>query len=349
MEICFKSSIFEKGELIKSFDKDFKSQEIDENTWFVNNGSVQGTIQDVQLNKMYIFYQNFKATTNNFDLVATHDFPLFKLHFEFDGDVAASFENNNKASFKVLKEQYNLFYFPASTVTYEYHEDQKKSLEIYFTESLLQNVMGLCFTGKSKNLQDSKLNQTVCGFFKEGMLMNEQVGGILKDVINCGFEGVMKKAFLEAKIIELLLISLTVTKEKVVEDDLSELDRENLKVVEKHIKTNLKGELTISELSLLAGMNTSKLKKCFKQLYGTTIFKYITSLRIEKAKELIQKEKFTISQASYEVGYKNPQHFTVAFKKKLGYLPSQLKKYTYQMFYLVCLNDIDICLFLEAL
>ena len=47
---------------------------------------------------------------------------------------------------------------------------------------------------------------------------------------------------------------------------------------------------------------------------------------MEKAKTLILNENYTVAEASYKVGYKNPQHFTVAFKKMYGYLPSELIK-----------------------
>jgi AraC-like DNA-binding protein len=46
---------------------------------------------------------------------------------------------------------------------------------------------------------------------------------------------------------------------------------------------------------------------------------------MEKAKEILSKRGMNISEVAYEVGYKNPQHFTVAFKKYFGYVPSKLK------------------------
>lgn len=97
--------------------------------------------------------------------------------------------------------------------------------------------------------------------------------------------------------------------------------------VEAYIKQNLKKTLTIPELASLVGLNASKLKRNFKIIFSTTIFKYITELRMRKASKLIKDESYTITQASYEIGYKNPQHFTVAFKKVYGYLPSKLNRF----------------------
>ncbi len=47
---------------------------------------------------------------------------------------------------------------------------------------------------------------------------------------------------------------------------------------------------------------------------------------MEYAKQLILEKNISICCVSEELGYKNPQHFTVAFKKIFGYLPSKLKK-----------------------
>ncbi|WP_103192391.1 helix-turn-helix domain-containing protein [Formosa algae] len=39
----------------------------------------------------------------------------------------------------------------------------------------------------------------------------------------------------------------------------------------------------------------------------------------------MSEQGYTIAETAYEIGYKNPQHFTAAFKKKYNYLPSKLK------------------------
>ena len=72
--------------------------------------------------------------------------------------------------------------------------------------------------------------------------------------------------------------------------------------------------------------NSFKLKKQFKMVFNTSVFHYLTELRMEYAKQLILEEEYSVALVSEELGYKNPQHFTVAFKKIFGYLPSKLKK-----------------------
>ena len=114
------------------------------------------------------------------------------------------------------------------------------------------------------------------------------------------------------------------TKPAIDKDCVSGSDYDAIVKLEAYCRKNLKKKLTIDSLSQMAGFNTTKLKTEFKKVYKTTINKHITLLRMEKARTLIIDENLTIAQASYEVGYSNPQHFTAAFKKNMGYLPSRL-------------------------
>jgi AraC-like DNA-binding protein len=43
--------------------------------------------------------------------------------------------------------------------------------------------------------------------------------------------------------------------------------------------------------------------------------------RLEKAKELMKKRRYTISQITFDSGFTSPSYFTKCFKKKYGLLP----------------------------
>ncbi len=186
--------------------------------------------------------------------------------------------------------------------------------------------MGACFVINSKKYKQAKKENKIYSFFNNGLTINSQLLIIVNEFLNCTFNGITKQSYLESKLTELVLIALATNNLNLVTNKIREEDRENLIKTEQYIQANLKEELSIDKLSIMAGFNTSKFKSGFKEIYGLPVFKYITSLRIEKAILLISNQNYTIAQASYEVGYKNPQHFTVAFKKKMGFLPSQLIK-----------------------
>lgn len=107
--------------------------------------------------------------------------------------------------------------------------------------------------------------------------------------------------------------------------NLSPIEQEQVTKVETVLRKNIQNSITVEELALEAGINRYKLNRNFKHVYGEPIFHYLSRLRMEKAKKILSQKSMNISEVAYEVGYKNPQHFTVAFKKYFGYVPSKLK------------------------
>lgn len=82
---------------------------------------------------------------------------------------------------------------------------------------------------------------------------------------------------------------------------------------------------SLAGLARTFGTNEASLKKNFKTVYGTTIFKYLTARRMELARELLQADQLKIAAVAHEVGYKYASHFTTAFRKHFGVLPKELR------------------------
>ncbi|WP_404850097.1 helix-turn-helix transcriptional regulator, partial [Elizabethkingia anophelis] len=57
-------------------------------------------------------------------------------------------------------------------------------------------------------------------------------------------------------------------------------------------------------------------------VFNTTIFKFIHDKKMEQARQLLEAKFVNIKEIAYMLGYSQPQHFTSAFKKKYGILPS---------------------------
>lgn len=82
---------------------------------------------------------------------------------------------------------------------------------------------------------------------------------------------------------------------------------------------------TIEELALAANMGKTKFKKIFKQVFGNPPKQYRQKIRMEYAKEELQKNQKTAAEIAYELGYAHPSKFTRAFKNHFGLLPSKVK------------------------
>lgn len=133
----------------------------------------------------------------------------------------------------------------------------------------------------------------------------------------------LHRVLLVSKALQLLFLDLEQLKNNTSIPVSGKSDLHKLEKARKLISDNLQSPYSIIELAREVGLNDFKLKKGFKKAYGNTVFGYLAHLRMEKAKMMLATLQYTVSEVAHEVGYKNAHHFTVAFKKKYGYLPSK--------------------------
>lgn len=103
-----------------------------------------------------------------------------------------------------------------------------------------------------------------------------------------------------------------------------ESEREKIFAAKSIMEETIDQPLTIKELSRKVAMNECYLKKGFKTIMGKTINEYQQSLRITKAKELLQLQGQTVSDVASLLGYSSISHFSTAFKKATGLKPCEL-------------------------
>ncbi len=73
------------------------------------------------------------------------------------------------------------------------------------------------------------------------------------------------------------------------------------------------------------GMSKSTLHRKLKSMTGMTASSLIKEMRMKRAHELLCKIGITrISEVAYAVGFNDPKYFTIRFKKRFGYLPSEI-------------------------
>ena len=68
-----------------------------------------------------------------------------------------------------------------------------------------------------------------------------------------------------------------------------------------------------------------KISKVFSKVTNTTLEKYIILLKIEKAKELLFRNDYTLSEIAYMLGYSSVHYLSNQFKKVTGFSVSQYK------------------------
>ncbi|WP_159039915.1 hybrid sensor histidine kinase/response regulator transcription factor [Christiangramia fulva] len=83
---------------------------------------------------------------------------------------------------------------------------------------------------------------------------------------------------------------------------------------------------SVENIAQGAGMSRTSLYRKLKAITGLNINEYIRNFKIERAAHLIQFENYSVSQASFEVGFGDVKYFRKIFKGKYGKNPSELKQ-----------------------
>lgn len=104
---------------------------------------------------------------------------------------------------------------------------------------------------------------------------------------------------------------------------LKKQDIDCIHPVKDKLTRDFRYHVTINELAREMGLNRTKLQYAFKNLYGLSIAEFRVRLRMQKAKELLEKTDKSIKEIAWFTGYKNISSFSVAFKKAFKQSPSK--------------------------
>jgi AraC-like DNA-binding protein len=80
-------------------------------------------------------------------------------------------------------------------------------------------------------------------------------------------------------------------------------------------------EFDITDYCKAMAMSKSQLYRKTISLTGLSPNILLKEFRLEKAKELMRKQRYSISQITFDSGFTSPSYFTKCFKKKYGLLP----------------------------
>ncbi|MCU6709486.1 response regulator [Paenibacillus sp. J5C_2022] len=85
-------------------------------------------------------------------------------------------------------------------------------------------------------------------------------------------------------------------------------------------------DISLNQLSNHVYLSRNHLGDLFRKATGETFVDYLTRIRIERAKELLQEGSLLIYEIAEKVGYRNVPYFSTLFKKHTGMAPSDIVK-----------------------
>ncbi|MCD8236130.1 MAG: AraC family transcriptional regulator [Prevotellaceae bacterium] len=88
------------------------------------------------------------------------------------------------------------------------------------------------------------------------------------------------------------------------------------------MEENFMCDLSIEEIAHYTGRSLATFKRDFKKISDLTPEKWLMKKRLEKAYELMKTGRKRVVDVYAEVGFRNPSHFSAAFKKEFGVAPT---------------------------
>jgi len=200
-------------------------------------------------------------------------------------------------------------------------------LSFVFTASLLEQFIGLRNT--SHTLSEGVLSFKHPSSFSKTFGLCNKTRMALETLLNHNYSGNLANIFVNAQTQMLLLYSLDCLEEKELDITANkflanEADREKILKAREILLQHIGEPITIKALSRKVAINECYLKKGFKEMFGSTIFDFYQSQRMEHAKYLLYEKGLTVTEVSVLLGYSSISHFSTAFKKHTGLKPCEL-------------------------
>ena len=94
-----------------------------------------------------------------------------------------------------------------------------------------------------------------------------------------------------------------------------------------YIQENYQNEdMSLQSVASNVNVSSNHFSAIFRKETGETFIEYLTTVRMDKAKELLICTSMKTSEVGFEVGYKDPHYFSYIFKKIQGMSPKEYRK-----------------------
>ena len=179
-------------------------------------------------------------------------------------------------------------------------------------------------------LSDDILSFRHTSSFSKIVPLCNRTRSVLEGVLNHNYTDSLENIYINAQTQILLLYGLDCMLGEKEIDTISckflanEAGRERIIKAREILIQHIGEPITIKELSRKVAINECYLKKGFKELFGTTIFDFYQSQRMEHAKYLLYEKGLSVTDVSLMLGYSSISHFSTAFKKHTGLKPCEL-------------------------
>lgn len=250
---------------------------------------------------------------------------LFEFHFVRDGRVECEFENG-----KVLyMDEGDISVGWKNSESYRHrtrfplHHFKGLALAIYVpkAEASLKAFLGL------ENLDLQRICEDFCEETEFSLFSRSdlRMRALFESFYDVPEE--IHESYLKLKCAEIIMLLSTMKgRSEVAKHFYDVVQVDTIKLIHQHLMDHLDEKVTIEEMARTYGMAPTTLKKCFKGVYGMSVYQYVKCRRMEEASRLLVETDETILTIANGVSYENASKFSEAFRAVIGEKPSEFRK-----------------------
>ncbi|MGF1764471.1 helix-turn-helix domain-containing protein [Aliivibrio kagoshimensis] len=190
------------------------------------------------------------------------------------------------------------------------------NLEIMVRPEVLYSLAG-------EELAEIDFDKDMAFFIRQGR-SSQQMSSVVTRVIALLKQQVKHPLLLHSAILEYLYWHLHALKTSHSKEFLSTREKRQISIAKDCLLSDLSSAPTIAELAKTVGVNQCKLKRGFKELFGTSVYACFQEERMKRAMVLLKNNNVTETAAA--LGYSNFSHFSTAFRKQYSVLPKDARR-----------------------
>lgn len=221
-------------------------------------------------------------------------------------------------------------FFPELSGTVCFPAGYRQShFSIQVSQALLGNLLGGRFQRIPHDLQAIFDGCNTIDYCHYGLLSPVMDAAILQ-LLQCPYSGTLGLMYQESKAIELIahkLAQIEISAKPARETMKLRLDDvERVRFAREILARNLENPPRLFDLARTVGTSHTQLNQGFRRMYGTSVFGYLRKLRLDEARELLEKGRMNVTEAAIAVGYNSISSFTRAFSEQFGMNPKEFMK-----------------------
>ena len=267
--------------------------------------------------------QATEPTTNS----CKFDEPIIAIAFYGEGNVELNVKYKGQQKKYFHTKGLVLSFYADEQVEFIHRVSSEKNLQCILIATAVRNLSKL--PNQEGELFAEFLTQLThpSESFVEGprFFMTPDMARILDTVFRIQYQGKTKMMFFRSQMTALLAHYFG-SISQMEKSSIKDTERKKLFEAKEILANSLESPPSLSDLSRQIGLNSFKLKKNFKELFGVPVFKYLQNERLHKAHELLRSQEFSVQEAAWHVGYDSLSSFSNAFAKKYGFRPSEVRR-----------------------